>query len=132
MTWALDTNVLVRYITQDDKRQAAAASRFIEQELSPVRPGFISLVTLLEAIWVLEGRYGLERVPLCDLLDDLLATASLEVDEAPAVRQAIALYRNPGVDFHDALIATLAAARGATAVTFDAKASKRLGMRLLA
>jgi len=36
MTWALDTNVLVRYITQDDKRQAAAASRFIEQELSPV------------------------------------------------------------------------------------------------
>jgi predicted nucleic-acid-binding protein len=69
---------------------------------------------------------------LCDLLDDLLATASLEVDEAPAVRQAIAQYRNPGVDFHDALIATLATARGAQAVTFDAKASKRLGMRLLA
>lgn len=132
MTWALDTNVLVRYITQDDKRQAAAASRFIEQELSPARPGCISLVTLLETIWVLEGRYGLVRAPLCDLLDDLLATASLEVDEAPAVRQAVALYRNPGVDFHDALIATLATARGAQAVTFDAKASKRLGMQLLA
>lgn len=132
MIWALDTNVLIRYITQDDRRQSAAASRFIEQELSPTRPGIVSLVTLLETVWVLEGRYGVERAPLCDLLDDLLATASLEVDEAPAVRQAITLYREPGVDFHDALIATLAAARGAQTVTFDAKASRRLGMRLLA
>lgn len=131
MIWALDTNVLIRYITQDDRRQSAAASRFIEQELSPTRPGIVSLVTLLETVWVLEGRYGVERDPLCDLLDDLLATASLEVDEAPAVRQAITLYREPGVDFHDALIATLAAARGAQTVTFDAKASRRLGMRLL-
>jgi predicted nucleic-acid-binding protein len=131
MIRALDTNVLIRYITQDDRRQSPAASRFIEQELSPNRPGIVSLVTLLETVWVLEGRYGVEREPLCDLLDDLLATASLEVDQAPAVRQAVALYRAPGVDFHDALIATLAAARGAQTVTFDAKASRRLGMRLL-
>jgi predicted nucleic-acid-binding protein len=129
--WALDTNVLVRYITQDDKRQSAAAARFIEEELSAARPGFVSLVTLLETVWVLESRYGVERLNLCDLLDDLLSTASLEVQEAPAVRQAVALYRKDKVDLHDALITTLAAARSAQVVTFDTKAARRLEMRLL-
>jgi predicted nucleic-acid-binding protein len=129
--WALDTNVLVRYITQDDKRQSAAAARFIEEELSAARPGFVSLVTLLETVWVLESRYGVERLNLCDLLDDLLSTASLEVQEAPAVRQAVALYRTDKVDLHDALITTLAAARSAQVVTFDTKAARRLEMRLL-
>ncbi len=129
--WALDTNVLVRYVTQDDKKQSAAASRFIEEELSASRPGFVSLVTLLETVWVLESRYGVERPNLCDLLDDLVSTASLEVQEAPAVRQAVALYRKGRVDLHDALISSLAAARSAQVVTFDAKAAQRLEMRLL-
>ena len=129
--WALDTNVLVRYLTQDDKRQSAAATHFIEEELSASQPGFVSLVTLLETVWVLESRYGVERLSLCDLLDDLLSTAALEVQDAPAVRQAVALFRQAKVDLHDALIKTLATARHAQAVTFDAKAARRLGMRLL-
>jgi predicted nucleic-acid-binding protein len=91
----------------------------------------VSLVTLLETVWVLESRYGVERLNLCDLLDDLLSTASLEVQEAPAVRQAVALYRKDKVDLHDALITTLAAARSAQVVTFDTKAARRLEMRLL-
>lgn len=129
--WALDTNVLVRYLTQDDNKQSAAASRFIEEELSASRPGFVSLVTLLETVWVLESRYEVERASLCDLLDDVVSTASLEVQEAPAVRQAVALYRKGKVDLHDALITTLAAAHNAQVVTFDAKAARRLEMRLL-
>lgn len=131
MMWALDTNVLVRYLTQDDKKQSAAASRFIEEELSASRPGFVSLVTLLETVWVLESRYGVERPTLCDLLDDLVSTASLEVQEASAVRQAVGLYRKGKVDIHDALISTLAAARSAQVVTFDTQAARRLEMRLL-
>lgn len=129
--WALDTNVLVRYLTQDDNKQSAAASRFIEEELSASRPGFVSLVTLLETVWVLESRYEVERASLCDLLDDVVSTASLEVQEAPAVRQAVALYRKGKVDLHDALITTLAAAHNAQVVTFDAKAARQLEMRLL-
>lgn len=129
--WALDTNVLVRYIAQDDKRQSAAATRFIEEELSTSHPGFVSLVALLETVWVLESRYAVERPQLCDLLDDLLSTATVEVHEAPAVRRAVALFRSGAIDLHDALITTLAASRGSEAVTFDAKASRRLGMRLL-
>jgi predicted nucleic-acid-binding protein len=59
-------------------------------------------------------------------------TATLEVRKAPAVRRAVVLFRSGAVDLHDALITTLAASRGAQAVSFDAKASKRLGMHLLA
>lgn len=131
LMWALDTNVLVRYFAQDEERQSAVASRFIEEELSVASPGFVSLVTLLETVWVLESRYEVEPPGLCDLLEDLLQPASLQVQDAPAVRRAIVPYRKGGVDLHDALIVALAAERGAQEVTFDAKASRRLGMRLL-
>ena len=55
---ALDTNVLVRYLAQDDRRQSAAATRLIEQRLTPADRGFISLVTLLETVWVMQSRYA--------------------------------------------------------------------------
>lgn len=129
--WALDTNVLVRYIAQDDPRQSAAATRFIEQDISPAEPAFVSLVTLLETVWVLESRYGAQPSLVCEVLEDLLAAAAFEVQEAAAVRRAALLYKGGRVDLHDALIVSLAAERGATAVTFDAKAAKRLGMQLL-
>ena len=57
---ALDTNIIVRYLAQDDARQSALASRLIEQRLSKAEPGFISLVALLETVWVMEELYGAE------------------------------------------------------------------------
>lgn len=128
---ALDTNVLVRYLAQDDARQSAAATRFIEQRLGPTDRGFVSLVTLLEAVWVMESRYGADAALVANILSDLLETASLEVQDAGAVRAATQLYRKGGVDLHDCLIVGLAAQRKARVVTFDAKAAKRLGMELL-
>jgi len=84
-----------------------------------------------KTVWALENRYGGDSWGLCDLLDDLLGTASQQVQRAPAVRRAVASYRSGGVDLHDALIIALAAERGAQAVTYDAKAARRLAMRLL-
>lgn len=128
---ALDTNVLVRYLAQDDARQSAAASRFIEQRLSPTERGFVSLVALLETVWVMESRYAADAVLVADILSDLLEAASLEVQEAGAVRAALQSYRKGGVDLHDCLIVSLAARRKARVVTFDVKAARRLGMELL-
>jgi len=54
----LDTNVLVRYLAQDDARQSAIATRWIEEELSPSQPGFVSLVVLVEVCWVLQRLYS--------------------------------------------------------------------------
>jgi predicted nucleic-acid-binding protein len=128
---ALDTNVLVRYLAQDDQRQSAAATRFIEQRLSPAERGFVSLVALLETVWVMESRYAADAVLVADILSDLPETASLEVQEAGAVRAALQRYRTGGVDLHDCLIVSLAEQRKARVVTFDAKAARRLGMELL-
>lgn len=131
MTFGLDTNVLVRYIAQDDARQSAIASRFIEQTLGPAARGFVSLVALLEAVWVMESRYGADAATIAGIVFDLLDTASLEVQDAGAVRGAVDRYRRGGVDLHDCLIVSLAAQRKAKTVTFDARAAKRLGMELL-
>ena len=128
---ALDTNVLVRYLAQDDARQAALATRFIEQRLSAADRGFVSLITLLETVWVMESCYAAEAAMVADILSDLLDTASLEVQDAGAVRAAVQRYKKGGVDLHDCLIVSLAEQRMARVVTFDAKAAKRLGMELL-
>ena len=128
---ALDTNVLVRYIAQDDARQSARATELLEQELTATDRGYVSLVALLETVWVMESRYGANAEQVGEILKDLLNTANLEVQEAPAVRAALLPYRKGGVDLHDAQIVALAAARKARVLTFDAKAAKKLGMELL-
>lgn len=128
---ALDTNVLVRYLAQDDVRQSAAASRLVERELSAERPGWISLVALLETVWVMESCYQADVQTVAAILVDLLDTAQLQVQDAPAVRQAVTRYAEGGVDLHDCLIVNLAAAQGAKVVSFDTKSAKRLGMQLL-
>ena len=128
---ALDTNVLVRYLAQDDARQSALATRLLEQQLSTTDRGFVSLVVLLETVWVMESRYGADAATVAAILDDLLQAPTLEVQDAGAVRDAIRRYREGGVDLHDCLIVALAASRGAHVLTFDAKAARRLGMELL-
>lgn len=128
---ALDTNVLVRYLAQDDRAQAAAATRLIEQTLSPAQPGFVSLVALLETVWVMESCYAASSEVVAGIVNDLLDTAALEVQDAAAVRAALRRYVEGGVDLHDCLIVELAAERKARVVTFDAKAARRLGMELL-
>ena len=128
---ALDTNVLVRYFAQDHTRQSAAATRLIERTLGPAKRGFISLVTLLETVWVMESLYKADAATVSGIVLDLLDTAALEVQDAAAVAQAVHRYEDGGVDLHDCLIVSLAAQRNAKVATFDAKAAKRLGMELL-
>ena len=128
---ALDTNVLVRYLAQDDARQSALATRLIERTLSPSNRGFVSLVTLIETVWVMESRYGADAATVAGILNDLVDAASLELQDAQSVAAASKRYAIGGVDLHDCLIVSLAADRKAEVVTFDAKAAKRLGMQLL-
>jgi predicted nucleic-acid-binding protein len=128
---ALDTNVLVRYLAQDDPRQSAIATQVLEEQLTGADRGFVSLVVLLETVWVMESRYGADTATVNDILDDLLQAPTLEVQDAAAVRDAVQRCRKGGVDLHDCLIVALAASRKARVLTFDAKAARRLGMELL-
>jgi len=83
----LDTNVLVRYLAQDDKAQSIVATKLIEQTLSVSNPGFISVVSLVEVVWVLEGCYGSTRDEVVDIVERLLRVKQLRVQDAEVVWQ---------------------------------------------
>lgn len=128
----LDTNVLVRYLTQDDPGQSARASRLIES-FTPDRPGFVSLVVLVETVWVLESCYGADAAKIGEVVETLLRIAGLLVAHAKVVWQALHEFRQQAGDFSDTLITRIAKDAGCTSVqTFDKGAAKRSGMMLLA
>jgi predicted nucleic-acid-binding protein len=128
---ALDTNVLVRFLVQDDPLQAQLATKVIDQ-LTDDAQGFVSREVLIELVWVLERAYRLGRAEIAVALDGLLSATELDIEGSDEVAPALELYRNNGFGFADLMIA--AAARRACAnelVTFDRKASRLPGVRLL-
>lgn len=128
---AIDTNVLVRFLTQDDAKQSAAATNFMSG-LSEVNPGFICREVMVELVWVLERAYGCSRTEVATALEGLLSASELEIEEADDVGTAMFQYRDGGFGFADLMIA--AATRRADAiplVTFDRKAAKIHGVELL-
>lgn len=127
----LDTNVLVRYIAQDDKRQSAQAGALIES-LSPDRPGYVTAVTLVESLWVMEDVYAASRARLAEIIEALLQTDALLIESAEQVWRALASFRKGKSDFADHLIVCLCEARGcAVTYTFDKAAARDGGMKLL-
>jgi predicted nucleic-acid-binding protein len=128
----IDTNVLVRYIAQDDAIQSARATRLLEHECSAKAPGFISLVVLLELVWVSESCYGASRAEIAGIVRRILSIRQLLVQEAEIAWKVLRLFESSKADFADCLVERIAAEAGCTAVmTFD-KAAAKVGMTLLA
>lgn len=127
----LDTNVLVRYIMQDDPRQSALATRLLES-LTADAPGFVSLISVVELSWVLSSAYELDRVQLVQAIEVLLRTKEIVVDRAETVWKAVRLFQSANADFADCLIERSAAAAGCErTMTFDRGAAKGCGMTLV-
>ena len=131
----LDSNVIVRYLAQDDPKQSALASRFIERKLTAAHPGFISLVVLVETCWVLRSLFSVDEDELVSTLQDMLNTAQFHFERRDVVMAAIGqreVSQGRKAGFADLLIAQLAKAAGCThTVTFDKTAARSAGMRLL-
>ncbi len=124
---ALDTNILVRYIVQDDKEQAAHAAQVIEQ-CTPQHPAFISCITLCEFHWVLAATYGVSKSDRMKTLDTILSIASFEIEQITCCIKALNAYRDGRADFSDYLIREIAQAHGFDKViTFDRNALKSEG-----
>ena len=124
----LDTNVLVRYIMQDDAKQSPKATRLIES-LTVDSPGFVSVISVVELGWVLSSAYGLTREQLGQAFDSLLRTKEFVVDRADQVLKAVRVFNSTSADFADCLIAQSASSAGCErTVTFDAGAAKVAGM----
>jgi predicted nucleic-acid-binding protein len=127
----LDTNVLVRYITQDDARQSAKATKLIEG-LTVEAPGFVSLVVVIELFWVLTSCYDFDRGQMAQVLEVLLRSKQLVVDRADQVVRALRAYSGSNADFADCLIERTSASAGCgRTMTFDTGAAKAAGMTLI-
>jgi predicted nucleic-acid-binding protein len=127
----LDTNVLVRYIAQDDVPQARKATALIERECSEAEPGFIGLVALVELVWVAESCYAATRQDAARIVRRLLSARQLVVQEAETAWQALRAFESGKADFSDCLIERTAAAAGCKrTLTFDKRAAQ-MGMTLV-
>ena len=127
----LDTNVLVRYIMQDDPKQSAKATALVES-LDDAGGGYVTLVSIVELVWVLGSSYELTRVQVALALDGILRTKQFTVERADQVLRALRVFKVGRADFADCLIERTAASVGCgKTVTFDINASKHAGMTLV-
>lgn len=127
----LDTNVLVRFLTQDDPGQGRLASEALGR-LTPAEPGWICREVMIELVWVLERAYHLSRPEIAEAIDGLLGARELVVEAADRVGRAAARYRQGGAGFADQMIALAGQEAGCqSTLTFDRKAAGLPGMTLL-
>jgi len=127
----LDTNILIRYLTQDDPVQSPKATEIIERRLSPANAGFVSVVTMAEAVWVLDRAYGFTAREIAAVIERMLQVEVLVVENEQEVFAAkVALEQGHGA-FADALIAELGTRAGCIhTLTFDKKALRLPGFKL--
>lgn len=127
----LDTNIIIRYITQDDVKQSRLATHLIESKLSVKNPGFITLLSLVEISWVLDSCYELKKIDIINILSELLISKELLVERKDAAYMAIKRCKASNADFSDTLIAVVSELEGCEKiVTFDKRAQK-VGMEIL-
>ena len=117
----LDTNVLVRYLTQDDAAQFQEASDLLLGLEKAHRSAYLSTVTLCETVWVLARAYKIERAQIVGMFEKLLDTSLFVIEDKDAVREAVDLYRAGKGDFADYLVGVRSRNAGcAVMATFDA------------
>lgn len=127
----IDTNILVRYLAQDDEEQSPAASRIIDG-FTPQEPGFVSQVALVETVWVLTRAYKMSREAIANIVETLLRSREIIIERPEAGYLALATYRMTTADFSDALIAHGGRLAGCSkTLTFDKGAASDAGMSLL-
>ena len=127
----IDTSVLVRLLVADDVEQFMKARAFMAT-LSPARPGYVSIVVIAETMGVLARCYKRSREALAALMESLLGTSELYLDQSGVLVEALAIFRRSNEGFVDCLIERLGAAAACEyTVTFDQGAAKHAGMRLL-
>jgi predicted nucleic-acid-binding protein len=127
----LDTNVLVRFLVQDDAAQAKAVHDLIST-FTEGQPGFVCREVLIELVWVLERAYALPRSDISRALDGLLEARELVIEAADRAAIAVDRYRKGGPGFADQMITLAGQGAGCQAtVTFDRKAAGLPGMKLL-
>jgi predicted nucleic-acid-binding protein len=123
----IDTNLFIRYLTNDDPVKADRVEKLLDQAAG----GSVTLVTtelvIAEIVWVLESYYELTNVAIAPLVRGILATSGLEVINGALVGRAVELYEGEGIDFIDGYIAAVMEKHGIDDLySFDRKHISRL------
>ena len=127
----LDTNILVRYLTQDDTAQSARATEIIERRITEKNPGFICIVAMVETVWVLDRAYRLTAREIAAAVERVLQIDVLVVENEQEVFTAMVGLKDGQGGFADAVIAGLAGKASCShTLTFDRKASRFPGFKL--
>jgi predicted nucleic-acid-binding protein len=127
----LDTDILVCYLTQDDPVQSPQATQIIERKLTVENPGFVSIVAMVETVWVLERAYGLATHEIAAAVERMLQTDVLVVENEQEVFTAMIALKEGRGSFADAIIAALGARASCFyTLTFDHKALRLSGFKL--
>ena len=128
---ALDTNVLVRFLAQDDDAQFEVAAGLIEGCTSDA-PGYVCREVIIELVWVLERAYKYSREDIAEALLSIVTASQLSVENAQDIASVVNLYRDEGYDFADLMIRQ-SAQRSENRIlkTFDQKLAKLDGVELL-
>ena len=128
----LDTNVLVRYLTEDDPAQARKAAECINTVVARGERCFVSPVVLCELSWVLLGAYEVSKDDLVLTIDRLLGTSQFTIGDKDVVRQALEAYRAGRADFADYVIGALGRSAGCeSTATFDRRLRRDPRFQLL-
>jgi predicted nucleic-acid-binding protein len=128
----LDTNVLIRYLTQDDPVQSAKATEVIERRLTAKNPGFVSVVAMVETVWVLDRAYSLTAQEISTVVERLLQIEVLAIENEQKVFTAMVALKQGRGSFSDALIAEFGVRAGcARTLTFDQKALRLPGFEIV-
>jgi predicted nucleic-acid-binding protein len=128
----LDTNILLRYLAQDDPVQSPKATELIEERLTEGDPGFVSVVAMVETAWVLDRAYGLADHEIAAAIERMLQADVLVVENEQEVFAAMIALREGHGSFADALIGGLDRRAGCNrTLTFDRKALQLPGFEFL-
>lgn len=129
---ALDTNVILRFLLQDDPMQSAAATRLIQQAKDTGEALHVPVSVALELEWVLRSRFKLSKPALLQTFAALLQTLELEFEAEGALEWALSEFEASSADFSDCIHAALAWQAGRQPLwTFDKAASALQGAKLL-
>jgi predicted nucleic-acid-binding protein len=129
---ALDTNVLIRFLVQDEPVQGRKAAAYIESAASAGEQILISNIVLCETVWVLDSAYGFAKEEIQSAVEKLLQTATFAFETKDVVEAAFHDYRKTSVDFADCLIGRVNSSLGCEpTATFDTALRKLVEFELL-
>jgi len=129
---ALDTNVLIRFLVEDDAAQLAAARKLIRKCVNAGETLYVPVTVLIELEWVLRSNFGFDKSTVIQTLSQLLSSVELSFESEAALEVALVLYSQGTADYSDCLHVALASAAGEQPLwTFDKAAAKVDGARLL-